>query len=220
LAGYLGEVVGVSFDSVSRMAFVGGLSISTGSKIRRKTCQVPPVRKGVVVMVENEEKSTFMRGLDLFKKDLTDQVLEQAPSRVIGTVQDNSASASVQPGEYGYKDPLEKKKEAKKKKKQQGPGRTETISGAAQFDLKAQPGEYGYQAPLSQTLKVSELEALEKAEKAAEKAAEMKVATNIVRTALPDYLQSSDIEEEDSSDGLPDYMKPLPEDNARSNWNY
>ncbi|KAJ8904562.1 hypothetical protein NDN08_001080 [Rhodosorus marinus] len=203
------------------MAFVGGLSVSAGSKIRGKVCQAPAVRKGVVVMMEGEEnRSTFMRGLDLLKKDVTDQILEQAPSRVIGTVQDNSASASVQPGEYGYRDPLDKKKVTKKKKKQQGPSKEVTMSGAAQFDLKAQPGEYGYQAPFTQSMKVSELEALEKAEKLAEKAAEKKVSTNVVRTSLPDYLQSADIVEEEDTSDLPDYMRPLPEDSARSNWNY
>mmetsp|Transcript_33996 Transcript_33996/g.133290 ORF Transcript_33996/g.133290 Transcript_33996/m.133290 type:complete len:203 (-) Transcript_33996:436-1044(-) len=190
----------------------------------KKVCfafeKVSPVRKGVVVMMEDEDKPTFMRGLELFKKDVTDQVLEQAPSRVIGTVQDNSASASVQPGEYGYKDPLDKKAAPKKKKKQQGPGKESMISGGAQFDLKAQPGEYGYQAPLSQTLKVSELEALEKAEKEGRKAEEKKVTGSVVRTSLPDYLQSVETIEEDESTGLPDYMKPLPEDDARSNWNY
>lgn len=113
---------------------------------------MPSYGRAKIVMKDGEEDDFDVedkrRGLGLFIDDVTSVLFEKAPTRVVGSTQDYSVESTIQPGEYGYVDPLKKQKPVKFSPVEPLKSKDDLEGVEFEKSSNALPGEYGYKDPL------------------------------------------------------------------------
>uniref|UniRef100_A0A7S1KBX9 Uncharacterized protein n=1 Tax=Vitrella brassicaformis TaxID=1169539 RepID=A0A7S1KBX9_9ALVE len=193
------------------MAFIGGVASGFfGKATKAQTCRVKEtqaVSKGRWLMKKDDKDEDQpddpRRGFNLFKEDMQKTFFEDAPSRVVGSSQNYSMDANVQPGEYGYKDPNEKKKKPKEKpREKEAASQMEEEKGNEVYQEmgNVQPGDFGFKD-------------IDKRQNKKIKSVQRSAPEPMAAGELPDYLEKNTKSgsSEGDSDDLPDYLKP---DNA------